>query len=182
MAAFAATPGKILIWADDTRAPVFREIGKTYTEKTGIPVEVVEIPFGQIRDQFVTAAPTGEGPDIIIGAHDWVGELAASGLLAEILLPEELKAKFDAVSLEAFTYGSFTVFLMPGKGLAFSTTKSSFLKFLPLSRSSSSLRGSSRIPRSPSMALWYRTPILTTSSRSSLLWADTSSATIRKGS
>ena len=105
VAAFAATPGKILIWADDTRAPVFREIGKTYTEKTGIPVDVVEIPFGQIRDQFVTAAPTGEGPDIIIGAHDWVGELAASGLLAEILLPEELKAKFDAVSLEAFTYG-----------------------------------------------------------------------------
>jgi maltose-binding protein MalE len=105
VAAFAATPGKILIWADDTRAPVFREIGKAYTEKTGIPVEVVEIPFGQIRDQFVTAAPTGEGPDIIIGAHDWVGELAASGLLAEILLPEELKAKFDAVSLEAFTYG-----------------------------------------------------------------------------
>jgi len=103
--AFAATPGKILIWADDTRAPVFREIGKAYTEKTGIPVEVVEIPFGQIRDQFVTAAPTGEGPDIIIGAHDWVGELAASGLLAEILLPPELAAQFDPVSLEAFTYG-----------------------------------------------------------------------------
>jgi maltose-binding protein MalE len=103
--AFAATPGKILIWADDTRAPVFREIGKAYTEKTGIPIEVVEIGFGQIRDQFVTAAPTGEGPDIIIGAHDWVGELAASGLLAEILLPPELAAQFDPVSLEAFVYG-----------------------------------------------------------------------------
>lgn len=104
--AFAATPGKILIWADDTRAPVFREIGKAYTEATGIPVEVVEIGFGQIRDQFVTAAPTGEGPDIIIGAHDWVGELAASGLLAEILLPPELAAQFDPVSLEAFVYGN----------------------------------------------------------------------------
>lgn len=103
--AFAAQPGKILIWADDTRAPVFREIGAEYTKITGIPVEVVEIPFGSIRDQFVTAAPTGEGPDIIIGAHDWVGELAANGLLAEILLPAELKALFDAVSLEAFVYG-----------------------------------------------------------------------------
>ncbi len=103
--AFAAQPGKILIWADDTRAPVFREIGAEYTKITGIPVEVVEIPFGSIRDQFVTAAPTGEGPDIIIGAHDWVGELAANGLLAEILLPDELKAQFDAVSLEAFVYG-----------------------------------------------------------------------------
>lgn len=103
--ALAAEPGKILIWADDTRAPVFREIGAKYTQATGIPVEVVEIPFGSIRDQFVTAAPTGEGPDIIIGAHDWVGELAASGLLAEIYLPPELAAKFDKVTLEAFTYG-----------------------------------------------------------------------------
>ncbi|MGC8963645.1 MAG: sugar ABC transporter substrate-binding protein [Candidatus Bipolaricaulaceae bacterium] len=103
--AFAAAPGKILIWADDTRAPVFREIGAEYTKATGIPVEVVEIPFGNIRDQFVTAAPTGEGPDLIIGAHDWVGELAASGLLAEIILPPELAAQFDPVSLEAFVYG-----------------------------------------------------------------------------
>lgn len=103
--ALAAEPGKILIWADDTRAPVFREIGEAYTKATGIPVEVVEIPFGSIRDQFITAAPTGEGPDLIIGAHDWVGELAASGLLAPIELPAELKEKFDPVSLEAFVYG-----------------------------------------------------------------------------
>ncbi|MGQ9700452.1 MAG: sugar ABC transporter substrate-binding protein [Candidatus Bipolaricaulaceae bacterium] len=104
--AFAAEPGKILIWADDTRTPIFRAVGEEYTKATGIPVEVVEVPFGDIRGKFVTAAPTGEGPDIIIGAHDWVGELAANGLLAEILLPEELKDQFDAVSLEGFTYGA----------------------------------------------------------------------------
>lgn len=103
--AFAAEPGKILIWADDTRAPILRAVGEEYTKATGIPVEVVEVPFGDIRGKFVTAAPTGEGPDIIIGAHDWVGELAANGLLAEILLPEELEDQFDAVSLEGFTYG-----------------------------------------------------------------------------
>ena len=103
--AFAAEPGKILIWADDTRAPVFEEIGKSYTEATGIPVEVVEVGFSEIRGQFTTAAPTGEGPDIIIGAHDWVGELVANGLLAEIALPEDLKGKFDPVALEAFSFG-----------------------------------------------------------------------------
>ncbi|HEC63320.1 MAG TPA: extracellular solute-binding protein, partial [Candidatus Acetothermia bacterium] len=91
----AAEPGKIIIWADDTRAPVFEQIGQAYTEATGIPVEVVEVGFGDIRGQFTTAAPAGEGPDIIIGAHDWVGELAANGLLAEIVLPTELADKFD---------------------------------------------------------------------------------------
>jgi maltose-binding protein MalE len=103
--AFAAEPGKILIWADDTRAPVFEEIGKAYTQATGIPVEVVEVGFSEIRGQFTTAAPAGEGPDIIIGAHDWVGELVANGLLAAINLPEDLKDKFDKVALTGFTYG-----------------------------------------------------------------------------
>ena len=101
----AAEPGKIIIWADDTRAPVFEAIGQAYTEATGIPVEVVEVGFGDIRGQFTTAAPTGEGPDIIIGAHDWVGELAANGLLAEIVLPADLAEEFDPVALKAFTYG-----------------------------------------------------------------------------
>jgi maltose-binding protein MalE len=43
--AFAATPGKLLIWCDDTRAPVFEEAAKAYTEATGIVVEVVEVPL-----------------------------------------------------------------------------------------------------------------------------------------
>ena len=30
------------------------------------------------------AGPAGEGPDIIIGAHDWLGELVTNGLLAPI--------------------------------------------------------------------------------------------------
>ncbi len=106
VSAIAAEPGKIIIWADDTRTPVFEEIGKAYSEATGIPVEVVEVGFNEIRGQFITAAPAGEGPDIIIGAHDWVGELVANGLLAEIALPDELKAKYDAVALEAFTHGA----------------------------------------------------------------------------
>jgi len=68
-------------------------------------VVVAPVGFGDIRGQFTTAAPTGAGPDIIIGAHDWVGELAANGLLAPIDLPGGLRAQFDKVSLDAFTYG-----------------------------------------------------------------------------
>jgi len=103
--ALSAEKGKLTIWADDTRAPVFKAIGDLYTLATGIPVEVVQLSFGDIRGQFSTAAPAGAGPDLIIGAHDWVGELAASGLLARIDVPPALAAQFDPVTLEAFTYG-----------------------------------------------------------------------------
>ncbi len=103
LAAFASTPGTITIWADDTRAPVFRTVGEAYTAATGIPVEVFEIAFDDIRGRLTIAAPVGEGADIIIGAHDWVGELAADGLLEELELPAELAELFDETTLEAFS-------------------------------------------------------------------------------
>lgn len=97
---------KLVIWADDTRAPVLRDVGAAYTAATGVGVEVVEIAFADLRGQFITAAPTGQGPDILIGAHDWTGELAANGLLEPF--DPRLGGKagdFNPVGLEGFSYG-----------------------------------------------------------------------------
>ena len=91
------------IWADDTRAPILEELGAQFEEEFGISVIVHELGFGDIRDQFKTAAPAGEGPDIIIGAHDWLGELAVNGLLAEIDV-SDVADQFLPASLSAFVY------------------------------------------------------------------------------
>jgi maltose/maltodextrin transport system substrate-binding protein len=97
---------KLVIWADDTRAPVLRDVGADFTAKTGINVEVVEIAFSDLRGQFINAAPTGQGPDILIGAHDWTGELAANGLLEPFDPTLGGKAgEFNPVGLEGFSYG-----------------------------------------------------------------------------
>jgi maltose-binding protein MalE len=58
--------------------------------------------FGDIRDQLRIAGPAGEGPDIIVGAHDWLGELVANGLLAPVDLGD-MAANFAPVSITAFT-------------------------------------------------------------------------------
>jgi maltose-binding protein MalE len=91
----------ITIWADDTRAPILAELATAFqdTYQVGLVVEQV----ADIRDQFVIAAPAGEGPDIILGAHDWLGQLVASGLLAPVDLGEKADA-FTEVSLTGFTY------------------------------------------------------------------------------
>jgi maltose-binding protein MalE len=94
----------LVIWADDTRSPILAELGADFEAEYGIPLQVVQLPFEQIRDQMITAAPAGEGPDIIIGAHDWLGQLAVNGLLAPIELDEELAAEFTPASLAAFTW------------------------------------------------------------------------------
>ncbi|MGE5573355.1 MAG: extracellular solute-binding protein [Bacteroidota bacterium] len=67
-------------------------------------VEVRELGFGDIRDQLGVAGPAGEGPDIIVGAHDWLGQLVANGLLEPVDLGARAK-EFVPVSLTAFTWG-----------------------------------------------------------------------------
>lgn len=103
--ASASEAGKLLIWCDETRAPVLEEAGKDFTALYGVPVEVQEVGFGDIRGKLTTAAPVGEGADLIIGPHDWIGELIENGLLEPISLFGELRSKFVPVSLDAFTYG-----------------------------------------------------------------------------
>ncbi|MBK8432029.1 MAG: maltose ABC transporter substrate-binding protein [Chloroflexi bacterium] len=93
----------LTVWADDTRAPVIEALGAQFTEEYGVGIVVQQVGFGDIRENFTVAAPAGEGPDIIIGAHDWLGELATSGLLAEIDLGDK-EADFSPAAVDAFRY------------------------------------------------------------------------------
>lgn len=93
----------LVIWADDTRQPIIEEIAATFAEENGITVAVQELEFGQIREQMSLAAPAGNGPDIIIGAHDWLGELVANGVV-EPLDVSGVSGNFQQVAIDAFTY------------------------------------------------------------------------------
>lgn len=101
----------ILIWADETRSPIIEEVAGLYADQLGIKVEVVQLGFGDIRDQMKVAGPAGEGPDIFIGAHDWLGELVANGLVAEVDLGEK-EESFFGPAVDAFTYQG-TLYGMP---------------------------------------------------------------------
>jgi maltose/maltodextrin transport system substrate-binding protein/arabinogalactan oligomer/maltooligosaccharide transport system substrate-binding protein len=93
----------LTIWADDTRASVLSELGAAFEAEYGLRVVVTEKAFGDIRDDLKVAGPAGEGPDIIIGAHDWLGELAENGLLAEIDLADKADL-FLPTAVQAFVY------------------------------------------------------------------------------
>jgi len=93
----------LIIWADDTRAPILEELGAAFEAEFGVAVVVQEYGFGDIRDNFKTSAPAGEGPDIIIGAHDWLGELVSNSLLQPMELGD-LEEQFLPAALQAFVY------------------------------------------------------------------------------
>ncbi len=101
------------IWADDTRTPILLSFAEEF--KAEYNVEIIVEDLGRVQDirtPMITAAPAGEGPDIFIGVHDWLGALVESGLVA----PVDLGAKADEfvpMSLEAFTYTDGKLYGVP---------------------------------------------------------------------
>ncbi len=93
----------LTIWADETRAVVIEDLGAAFEEEYGVTLNVQQLAFGDIRDQLRIAGPAGEGPDVIVGAHDWLGELVLNGLLSPIDLGDAA-ADFSEVAINAFTY------------------------------------------------------------------------------
>lgn len=100
----ASKEGTLTIWIDQARVPMIENLGEKFEEKYGVAVAVQELGFGDVRDQLKIAGPAGEGPDIIIGAHDWLGELVSNGLLEPLDLGDKA-TQVDPVAIKAFSYG-----------------------------------------------------------------------------
>lgn len=93
----------LLVWSDEVHAGALENIVSAFEEKTGVHVIIELVDFGSIREQVGVAGPAGEGPDIFIGASDWVGELGARGILEPIQLGS-IGEDFTISSLRALTY------------------------------------------------------------------------------
>jgi maltose/maltodextrin transport system substrate-binding protein len=88
----AWTNGELLIWMDADRGRALEAIAKKFENDFGLKV-TIEDPE-KITDSFPIAAQMAKGPDIVIWAHDKVGEWADAGLIAPIQISEEFGNKF----------------------------------------------------------------------------------------
>ncbi len=100
----AAAQGRpdLLIWADGTRAPALEMLLRQFSEDYGVRAVVQQIGMGDIRSNLTIAGPAGEGPDIVIGAHDWLGEYLQNGAIVPIDLGDKA-ADFSPGALALFT-------------------------------------------------------------------------------
>jgi maltose/maltodextrin transport system substrate-binding protein len=90
---FAWTNGELLIWMDADRGQALRATAaKKFEHDLGLKV-TIESPE-KITDSFPIAAQMAKGPDIVIWAHDKVGEWADAGLIAPVQISEEFGNRF----------------------------------------------------------------------------------------
>lgn len=95
--------GTLTMWVDADRATVLKDIAAQFKKDKGVEVKLVVKDFGDIRDDFVTQVPTGKGPDIIVGAHDWLGKLVQNGVVAPLELGDKA-SDFQEVAINAMSY------------------------------------------------------------------------------
>ena len=93
----AAGESALTVWVDETRLPAVTAAAASYESATGNKIELVQKNFDDIRTDFLAQVPTGEGPDITVGAHDWLGELTTNGVVEPIELGD-LASGFEPVA------------------------------------------------------------------------------------
>jgi maltose-binding protein MalE len=90
----------LTIWADDVQTPILQALGDAFLASYGVGLVVEQVM--DRYDQFPIAVPAGEGPDILLLAHDRVPGWVESGLIAPLDLGDKVDL-FTDVGLSAFT-------------------------------------------------------------------------------
>ncbi|MCK8478522.1 sugar ABC transporter substrate-binding protein [Microbacterium aurugineum] len=103
--------GTLVVWVDAERVDALKGAADAYEDKTGVTVELLGKSVDDMKDDFIQQVPTGKGPDVVMGAHDWLGELSTNGVVAPIELGDSA-GDYLPVALQAATYDG-TVYMLP---------------------------------------------------------------------
>ena len=100
---------QIVVWVDADRGTVLKDAAAEFTKESGVKVKLVQKDFPKIQEEFIAQVPTGKGPDITIGAHDWLGNLVSNGVVQPVELGDTAAdyqpVAITAMSFEGQTYG-----------------------------------------------------------------------------
>ena len=102
----AWTDGELLIWMDPDRGQALKPLAERFENDLGVDAKV-ETPE-KLTENFPLAAQVGKGPDIVIWAHDKVGEWADAGLIAPVGVSDVFSRKFFPKAWQAVRHKNRT--------------------------------------------------------------------------
>jgi arabinogalactan oligomer / maltooligosaccharide transport system substrate-binding protein len=93
---------ELVIWTDAVKLEAVQAVAEQFAEANGITVGVQAV--SDVRSAFVTANAAGNGPDVITGAHDWLGQMVQNGAVDPLQLPADSLAGYSETAVQASTY------------------------------------------------------------------------------
>jgi arabinogalactan oligomer/maltooligosaccharide transport system substrate-binding protein len=95
--------GTLVIWADDQRTAALKPFADKFGKENGVTVQVQAVSK-DLQTNFVTASQSGKGPDVVVGAHDWIGNLVQNGAIDPVQLTDKQKSAFAGIAMKAVTF------------------------------------------------------------------------------
>ncbi|MDO4900074.1 extracellular solute-binding protein [Actinomyces sp.] len=93
----------LVIWTDEVKAGALKDIAQKWGDQQDISV-AVQIVADELQGTFIAANQAGNGPDMIVAAHDWIGNLVQNGAISPVTLDAAAKDNYSQVALDAVTY------------------------------------------------------------------------------
>ena len=92
----------LVIWTAQLESSAIQAAADKFAADNGITVSVQVVADG--RTAFLNASQAGQAPDLINGAHDWIGQLVQNGAIDPVQLDEASQAKFNPLAIEGVTF------------------------------------------------------------------------------
>ena len=106
-AAHERAEADLVIWTDEVKAGALEGPAQDWAEANNLTV-AVQIVADDLQGNFITANQAGNGPDMIVAAHDWIGNLVQNSAISPVQLPSGASDAIAPVGLEAVTYDGQT--------------------------------------------------------------------------
>lgn len=109
--------GTITVWTHfgGPELAWLQSAAQSFQKASGTTVNIVTVPFGDIKQKFILGAPQGKGPDLVVTLpQDQMGEMAVAGVLEPLdkYVTQNYVSGLEPVAVDAFTYGG-KLFGMP---------------------------------------------------------------------
>lgn len=93
-------------WGGTELAALKAAIQAYQAEHPDTEVIALQVPSDRLQDKYLRSAAANGGPDLLIGATDWIGKFALSEVLTPLddLIPEAQIRRYQHVALSALRY------------------------------------------------------------------------------
>lgn len=97
---------ELVVWTafKDSEIPVLRRAVDAFEAAEGVPVRLIRVPFQELQPKVQVSVPVGQGPDLVTGPHDWIGNFVQADMVSPVYLDDAALAPYLPVALQAMRY------------------------------------------------------------------------------
>ena len=92
----------LVIWADQEQADALKAALTSFGEEE-VSTAVQVVPEGELRSAFISANTAGEGPDIVLGPHEWLVGMLQNGAVDPVALSPVDQGRYVPMAMDAVT-------------------------------------------------------------------------------